>query len=281
MNSTVRAVVDNPLLRHELRSVQRQCVRLARTAGGRRLVLGLVALGYLAALAWWARVLLGEARHPSDEGFLVPAAMLLFMITVLAPTHAANVIATERQKGSWDLLLVTPLTAREIVWGKLLGCLGGHGVFMLGALPFLALGTFRAEHPARLWLATVAVAPLTALLLTAVGLVCSARSRAAAAARATAVGITIALVLGPLLLDALCGPWLHGDLAISFAVCPFAIWGALLDPNSFGHGVDGWRGYAAAAGLACYALLSVVLVATLRHRFDVWLRYERERKTRR
>jgi len=59
-----------------------------------------------------------------------------FLAPVIAPALTAGAIAGERERRSWDLLVLTRLTAREIVWGKLLSRL--MPLFWI-TLPFIPL----------------------------------------------------------------------------------------------------------------------------------------------
>jgi ABC-type transport system involved in multi-copper enzyme maturation permease subunit len=53
-----------------------------------------------------------------------------FILTLLLAVRASGCITEERENGTWDALLLTPLSTREIVWGK------GWGLLASG-LPYL------------------------------------------------------------------------------------------------------------------------------------------------
>ena len=55
----------------------------------------------------------------SGADFLGLAAAALFASTVIVGIRCSGAIVSEREKQTWEALLVTPLTARELVRGKL------------------------------------------------------------------------------------------------------------------------------------------------------------------
>jgi ABC-type transport system involved in multi-copper enzyme maturation permease subunit len=109
-----REVWDNPVLWREIRT----------RAHGRAMVI--VRLAWLAIFAAAAAGLVAEARAPRPDRLRValavvpPALASLLAVAALAVTS----ITSERDRGAFDLLLVSDLEPREIVWGKLLGVLG-------------------------------------------------------------------------------------------------------------------------------------------------------------
>lgn len=57
------------------------------------------------------------------------------LLLVLAPSLAANLISAERESGGWELLMMTPLSAASILFGKLLSVLLTLLLIMLATLP--------------------------------------------------------------------------------------------------------------------------------------------------
>ena len=62
---------------------------------------------------------------------------LLFLATLLMSLVSADSITRERRDGTLGLLLLTDMTPREIVWGKMLSCGLTSFLVLLGALPAL------------------------------------------------------------------------------------------------------------------------------------------------
>jgi len=99
------------------------------------------------------------------------------LILLLMPLLTAGTIGGERRRGTLDSLLLTRLTALEIVTGKLIGASGFVAVVMLCALPVLAV-VFLYGGVAPWELAGSQLLLLaTAGGVGAVGIYCSARFR--------------------------------------------------------------------------------------------------------
>lgn len=111
---------------------------------------------------------------------------------LLAPGLAAGAIVQERERGSLDLLYLTPLSSRNILLGKLSSHLAFLLITMLCALPVAALGiTFGGVSPAQMgW--GLAMLLALALAFGCVGLYCSTRFPRTA----TAVAVSYAVCLG-------------------------------------------------------------------------------------
>src|SRR5512144_2274542 len=62
---------------------------------------------------------------------------LLFLATLLMGLVSADSITRERREGTLGLLLLTDLTPRGIVWGKMLSCGLTSFLVLLGSLPAL------------------------------------------------------------------------------------------------------------------------------------------------
>lgn len=68
---------------------------------------------------------------------------MALVVTLVTLALAANSIAREKRRGTWDMLLLTNVSARQLVWGKWWATLGAmgwdHGVLYLLRLGLLAL----------------------------------------------------------------------------------------------------------------------------------------------
>jgi len=108
--------VSNPILRREgfprfwrRSSPVRRKVLLA-------IYLIVAALPMLALLKYWRAV---DAEAASI--IILPLSYWpTFLAPVIAPALAAGAIASERERRTWDVLVVSRLTSSEIIWGKLL-----------------------------------------------------------------------------------------------------------------------------------------------------------------
>ena len=112
-------VFDNPIVRREgFPRFWRRASALQRHA---------IVTGYLVAaslptllvLYYWGPI--GSAAGGSLAAALLGPVSYwpTFLAPVLAPALAAGAIAGERERRSWDLLVLTRLTSSEIIWGKL------------------------------------------------------------------------------------------------------------------------------------------------------------------
>src|SRR5215211_6477725 len=171
----------NPLAGKEL---------LARMRGPRTFVVATLLLLPLAAVAaglyaMIAAAPVGESLTSAPVGklfFAAVTAVELGLICLLAPALTADLISGERERQTLDLLLVTPLSRRQIVVGKLVAALGSLLLLIVLALPIQAIavligGVGLEELLAGLWLLT-----LTAVRYGCVGLCWSARMRSTRAA---------------------------------------------------------------------------------------------------
>jgi ABC-2 type transport system permease protein len=64
------------------------------------------------------------------------------IVAALAPAYTAGSIAQEREKQTYDLLVVTPITSLSIALGKLLSGLAYLLILVLASIPLAALGFF-------------------------------------------------------------------------------------------------------------------------------------------
>ena len=124
-----RDVWNNPILWREIRT----------WAYGRKVLI--VHLAYLALAAFAAAALFGMAH--SDAGITKWSALLTLLPLVilsllLVNSQAVTSITTERDRGAIDLLLVTDLTAKEFIFGKLGGIF--YNVKEMIAVPVLLCG---------------------------------------------------------------------------------------------------------------------------------------------
>ncbi len=106
------------------------------------------------------------------------AGVAVFVLTLLLAVRASGGITDERERASWDALLLTPLATPEIVRGKFWGMLRAYlpyvAAFAVVALPATLLLSPEALATG---CGSVGVLLLAAPLIASVGLYCSARLR--------------------------------------------------------------------------------------------------------
>lgn len=142
----VRRVWANPILWREIAT---------RAYGRRPLLVKVAYLLVLGLVCWYALSPLGggAARTASHQGGGVPIPILCLLLIgilslLLICAQAVTSITSERDSGALDLLLVTDLTPREFIFGKLGGVAWNVLIYLLP--PLLLTGVYAGLG----WLAT-------------------------------------------------------------------------------------------------------------------------------
>jgi ABC-type transport system involved in multi-copper enzyme maturation permease subunit len=166
----------NPLAGKEL---------LARMRGPRTFVVATLELLPLAAVAAGLYAMIAAA--PSADAvttapvgklfFAAVTAVELALICLLAPALTADLISGERERRTLDLLLVTPLSRRQIVVGKLVAALGSLLLLIVLALPIQAVAVLIGGVGLEELGVGLLILALTATSYGCVGLFWSARLR--------------------------------------------------------------------------------------------------------
>lgn len=127
-----RFVWTNPVLWREA------CTR----AHGRAIIV--VRIAWLVLFAAAVAGVIVQARAPRPDRLAIAAAVVPMVLASLlaVATLAVTSITTERDRGAFDLLLVSDLEPSELVWGKLIGVLVAAREIVL--LPLLLCGALAA-----------------------------------------------------------------------------------------------------------------------------------------
>jgi ABC-type transport system involved in multi-copper enzyme maturation permease subunit len=111
-------------------------------------------------------------------GFLVQSLVAMLLASLVVGVRCSGAITGERERQTWEALLLTPLSARQLIRGKLWGVMRASLWYLLAyaapAVVFAAMGGLLALFWTVLWLA---VTLLAMYYVGAAGLWCSARSR--------------------------------------------------------------------------------------------------------
>lgn len=99
-------------------------------------VLGLIAIGFLIQSSGPS---LGQSSQVGIQLFQDLAVFQLFLILFVIPASTAGSISGERQRQTWELLLVTRLSSLAIAWGKLCAGLAFGLLLVLASLPLFSL----------------------------------------------------------------------------------------------------------------------------------------------
>jgi ABC-2 type transport system permease protein len=158
--------------------------------------LAVLAIAVAAFLAEHNGLLPDRSAQTGIELFQTLAIVQLVLVLVVTPASTASAISGERQRGTWELLLVTRLSAFDIIWGKLLAGLAFNLLLVVVPLPlFCAVFLFGGVAPSDL-LRTYTVLVVTVVLLTIVSLAVSILSRRPLAAAVVSSAISLFLGFG-------------------------------------------------------------------------------------
>ncbi len=187
---------DNPVLQKELRSQ----LRARRQSQGVRLATLLLAGGIVLLLYYYGgRAILQSASNARDL-FLAMVAIQLTLVLFLAPSLTANAITQEREQQTWNALLLSRLTADEIVVGKLVARLLPAFLILLMFMPLGLLSAVVGGVALSTYTLSYLLLVATAVFYAAIGMFCSWAYRRTAAATSAASGVIAFLVIGTYLL---------------------------------------------------------------------------------
>jgi ABC-type transport system involved in multi-copper enzyme maturation permease subunit len=112
------------------------------------------------------------------QAFLAQAIVVLLLASLIVGIRCSGAIVGEREKRTWDALLVTPLTARELVRGKLWAVKGASYPYLAAyALPAVFCSALTVSIALFYTVAGLAVTVLAMYYMGAAGLYFSVRSK--------------------------------------------------------------------------------------------------------
>jgi ABC-2 type transport system permease protein len=205
----------NPLVVRELRGGLRSGRRIALLT----FCLAVVGLFFMGVYGITAATM---ANGNGGNGFAIGSTFFpfvvgveLFFVCVITPAQTAGAIVNERERQTYDVLLVTPLTPWQIVLGKLIASLAYVLLLLVAALPIESLAFLMGGvDPAELVLASL-ILLATLALFGSLGLWASAIFRGSRAATAFAYALGGVLTLGLPVLALFASPAM-GAMAQSF-----------------------------------------------------------------
>jgi ABC-2 type transport system permease protein len=186
----VNTLIRNSVIGKELRTRMRGW-RSIVVLTAYMLVLGIIAIGFLLQQAGPTT---GQSSQVGVQLFQTLALFQLFLILFVTPVSTAGAISGERQRQTWDLLLVTRLSSFGVVWGKLFAGLAFNLLLIFASLPLFSLvflfGGVAPDDVVHTYIVFLA----TVLLLGVAGLFISALTRRLAASMI--ISSVFALLLG-------------------------------------------------------------------------------------
>src|SRR5947209_2866672 len=134
-------------------------------------ILGVIAVGFLLQKY---NPTPGQSSQAGAQLFQALSIFQLLLIVFVVPASMAGAISGERQHRTWDLLLISRLSALDIVWGKLLAGFAFNLLLIVASLPLYSLVllfggvTFGdAIHTFVVFLATVLLLGVLSLMISA------------------------------------------------------------------------------------------------------------------
>jgi ABC-type transport system involved in multi-copper enzyme maturation permease subunit len=132
----------------------------------------------IVALARFQPARLTALLPDAGDGFLAQGLVVMLLASLVVGIRCSGAITGERERQTWEALLLTPLSAQQLIRGKLWGIMGASYVYLLAyaapALVLSVLGGVVSLFWVLLWLA---VTVLAMYYIGAAGLWCSVRSR--------------------------------------------------------------------------------------------------------
>lgn len=122
---------------------------------------------------------------------------VVFMLTLVV---SANSISGEREKGTLDLMLVTPTSPATVIRGKLYSTIASGGLLIFSSMPVMAISTIYGGVETEDVLYLVGTLLFTMLYASSTGILCSSFSFRSSVAVVTTLIVEAALVIGPFIL---------------------------------------------------------------------------------
>lgn len=259
----------NPIFGHELRRFWRAGRRLGRRPATRVAIALLVVGSYLLVVLAWSLLL--ERESLGRAVLIADLFMAVLIACLLAPGLTAATLVAERQRGTWEMLVVTPLKPRQLILGKLAAQLISIVTLAAAVLPFGLAPLLHAEVDLAAVAATLIVGPVSVLGLAVLGLLASARCRTVAAATATAYALCLALLLVVPIAETLLGELVSYSFepVLTPITSPPMTWAmiyTLLDGGQIGESQT-----TALLGPLLYAAIAYYGLRLLLSRFGDWL----------
>lgn len=179
----------NPILLRELRGRMRTARSFWLLSGFLAMVAGAALLVYTSSYTQSTQI-----NADSDVGRSVFFTLIIFAMIALsfvAPVLAAGSVAGERERQTFDLLLTTQLTVRQIIFGKIIASLSYCFLLLAAMTPLMGIVFLMGSVDMTQLIIMLAVIVSNTVLLTTIGVYWSVR----ASTPVSAIGFALATVL--------------------------------------------------------------------------------------
>lgn len=132
----------------------------------------------IAALVAFQPARLPALMPDAADGFLVQGMTAMLLASLIVGIRCSGAVTGERERKTWEALLLTPLSAKQMIRGKLWGILGAGYVYLLAyAAPAIVLSVLGGVMSLLWVLLWLAVTVLAMYYIGAAGLWASVRAR--------------------------------------------------------------------------------------------------------
>lgn len=104
-------------------------------------------------------LLLRQNLYPSDQHFYYQGWVVILIVVLIIGVRCSGAVTGEREKKSWEALLLTPLTTRQLIRGKMWGIAGASVPYLIAyaipALFFSLCGGWGSFFWTVLWLGVI------------------------------------------------------------------------------------------------------------------------------
>jgi ABC-type Na+ efflux pump permease subunit len=164
-----------------------------------------VRLFYVSVLTSMAMALISLYGGAGDRGLLNEAtrtviAFQIGFIALIAPVLTSAVVSSERERGTFELLRISPLRPGEIFIGKLVPALGPALLPIVAFLPAYATICYLDPGYISYFLTLLPILVLATIFCCTAGLICSAFASQSARATVAGYSVTCAVFFAPVLI---------------------------------------------------------------------------------
>ena len=119
-----------------------------------------------------------DKMTPCDDWFKLQGLLAIFLASLVVGIRCSGAISGERERLTWEALLLTPLETRHLVRGKLRGIMGASYPYLrVYAVPAVLLSLLGGVRSFVWTIIALAVTLLAMYFIGAVGIWCSVRSK--------------------------------------------------------------------------------------------------------
>lgn len=150
------------------------------------------------------------------------------MVVLISLIVAAGGYSGERESGTMDMLLMTPIRTKELVNGKLIAAVLTAFLFTFSSLPVMALGTIYGGTDISDIIYLQCILIILSITASCIGLLCSCITKKTSIAVASSLILEIGLVMGPFFLLDFWGGFKVNTYQFGDVIGPFSIVAVLL-----------------------------------------------------